>query len=389
MNPITSHLFSFKLPTEIFYGIGTRYQTGKKVKEFGANRVMIVTDRGVSGSNLLEDIVSSLSKESIEYLIFDEVIPNSNSDIVKKGRDMAKESRTDLVIGVGGGSSIDSAKAIAMLLTNPGDLEDYVGVGKVKEKPKPIIAIPTTAGTGSEVTIFSVITDSKTKMKTAIGSYLITPYLALLDPELTITLPPSITAATGLDALTHAIECYVATSTQPISEALCLRAIKLISRNLRNAFANGKNLQARDGMLMGSLLAGMALNPTRLGICHALAMPLGSHPFYIPHGLANAIVLPEVIGFNVISSVKKYAIIAKILGDKDPEGSLLEKAHYARVAVEELLRDLEIKMGLSNFGVQVKDLKAIVDEAMKSGNILVNPRQPTWEDVMNICKSSL
>ncbi len=210
----------------------------------------------------------------------------------------AKSAASDLVIGLGGGSSLDTAKAVAALLTNPGSALDYVGLHRVRNRPLPMIAIPTTAGTGSEVTLWSVFTDDTRSVKAAIGSILLYPAVALCDPDLTMALPPPLTAATGMDALAHAIECYTNNACQPISAALALRAMELIGRHLRSAVLNGRNLESRYAMMLASTMAGIAMNPTRLGLAHALAMPLGSWGLRVPHGVVLALTLPPVMEFN-------------------------------------------------------------------------------------------
>jgi alcohol dehydrogenase len=266
------------------------------------------------------------------------------------------------------------------MLTNPGSIRDYVGIGKVKVAGAPVVAIPTTAGTGSEMTIWSVLSDKEQKVKISVGSVLNCPRVALLDPELTLSLPPAVTAATGMDALTHALESYVNKATQPISEAMSEQAMALIARSLRVAVAQPDNARARADMLLASTIAAMAFNSTRLGLVHAFALPLGAR-FHIPHGLVNAIMLPAVMRFNLPGNLPKYARIAEIFGERVAHLSLVEAAERSVAAIERLKLDIGITAKLGQFGMAEGDLDGVVDEAMQSGNVPVNPRQPTRDDM--------
>lgn len=284
---------------------------------------------------------------------------------------------------------MDSAKAVALLATNPGPLMRYEGFAKAENKAGTVICIPTTAGTGSEVTTTSVITDSKRDQKTVVSGPQLTATLALCDPELTVSLPPFLTATTGMDALSHALECYVNTNTNPISMALAYRAMELIGKNLRAAVANGQNLAARDGMLMGSLLAGMAFNVTRLGLAHSAAMPLGSWENKLPHGLANAIMLPRVTEFNLMADYERFAEVAKALGE-DIEGLPPREAAFLAVkALDDLVADIGIPARLGDAGIKRENIPAIAEETMKSRNTLVNPRQATLQEVIELLERSM
>ncbi|MBC7319873.1 iron-containing alcohol dehydrogenase [bacterium] len=380
--------FIFSIPTLIIFGCGCIKEIGKKIKELGGSKVIIVTDKGIVSSGLVEDVKTVLSNECIGFTIFDEVEPNPLDTTVERGADIAIREGCDAVIGIGGGSSMDSAKAIAMRVTNrEGTILDYVGINKVKNIPLPIIAVPTTSGTASELTIFSVLTDSRDMTKISIGSDLLTPKVAICDPVLTSSMPPSVTAMTGMDALTHAIESYVTTVATPVTKALALESIKLIANNLRKAVARGEDIQARENMLLASLLAGMSFRHTRLGIAHALAMPLGSWDIRLPHGLANALVLPYVIEFNLPGNLESYAEIAVAMGEL-PGGTLRETALKSVKAVKELIRDIGLPKNLKSVGVRREDFDRIAEEAMKSGNLAVNPRVCKKEDLISILEAS-
>ncbi len=380
--------FVFSIPTLIVFGCGCIKELGKRIKELWGSKALIVTDRGIVNSGMLEGIKGILSKDSIEFVIFDEVEPNPLDTTVEKATDMAIKEGCNVVIGIGGGSSMDSAKAVAMRVTNrEGTLIDYIGINKVKNAPLPIIAVPTTSGTASELTIFSVLTNSIDMTKISIGSDLLTPKAAICDPILTVSMPPSVTAMTGMDALTHAIESYVTTVATPVTKALALESIRLISNNLRRAVSRGEDLQARTNMLLASLLAGMSFRHTRLGIAHALAMPLGSWDIRLPHGLANALVLPYVMEFNLPGNLEGYAEIAIAMGESSGS-TIRETALKSIKAVKELIRDIGLPKGLKSVGVKREDFDKIAQEATKSGNLAVNPRVCKKEDLISILEAS-
>jgi alcohol dehydrogenase len=252
-----------------------------------------------------------------------------------------------------------------------------------------MVAIPTTAGTGSEVTLWSVFTDETRAMKVAIGGVMIYPSLALCDPELTLSLPPSLTAATGMDALAHAIECFTNNACQLISGSLALKAVELIGANLRSAVENGRNIEARYAMMLASTMAGMAMNPTRLGLAHALAMPLGSWDLRVPHGAVLAVTLPPVMEFNYVADPERFADVARALGAEIQGLPALEAARRSVEAVRELSRDIGIPKGLSEFGVREEHVERVVEEAMRSGNVPVNPRRASAGDLTRILRQAL
>jgi alcohol dehydrogenase len=268
-------------------------------------------------------------------------------------------------------------------------LMEYLGLGKLTQQPLPVIAIPTTAGTGSEVSLWSVFTNDESEIKVAVGSVLLYPKVAICDPELTLALPPALTAATGMDALTHAIECYTNNACQPVSGALALKAIGLIGKHLRSAVLNGRNRESRYAMLLASTMAGMAMNATRLGLAHALAMPLGSWNLKIPHGLAIAITLPNVMRFNYVAEPSRFAEVAKALGEQVENLPVREAAARSVHAIQSLANDLGIPTGLKKLGLEKHHVPRVVEEAMKSGNVDVNPRYTRPQDLKRILEESL
>ncbi|HEY0836841.1 MAG TPA: iron-containing alcohol dehydrogenase [Azospirillum sp.] len=385
--------FTYHIPTAIEFGWGALARLPGIVKDLGAKdlggtRALVVGDPGVARAGLVERVAATLSKGGIPAATFTDVESDPAVQSVEAGSRLAKSEGCDVVVGVGGGSALDTAKAIGLMLTNGGTIRDYVGINRVPQPGAPVVAIPTTAGTGSELTIWSVLSDKERKVKISVGSTFNCPRVALLDPELTLSLPPAITAATGMDALTHALESYVNKATQPISEAMSEQAMRLIAKSLRVAVAQGDNASARSDMLLASSIAALAFNSTRLGLVHAFAMPLGAR-FHIPHGLVNAILLPAVMRFNLPGNFAKYARIAEIFGEPVAGLSLRDAAARSVDAIETLKADIGITARLGEFGLAQADFDGVVDEAMQSGNVPVNPRQPTRDDLKAILRAEL
>lgn len=378
--------FNYAIPTAIEFGAGTVKALANHVEKLNGTKVLLVGDPGVLQAGLIRRLEKPLQDGNIPYILFTDIGMEAAIESVDNGVELAKSEGCDIVIGVGGGSSLDTAKSIGLMLRNNGNIRDYIGLDKVPGPGAPVIAVPTTAGTGSEITRFSVMSDKKAKAKLSVGSLYNCPTLALCDPELTSSLPPHLTAATGMDALTHALESYVNKVTQPISEGLSIQSMKLIARSLRLAVVQGENLEARSDMLLASSIAAMAFNSTRLGLAHALAIPLGAH-FKIPHGVVNAILLPEVMQFNLIGNVEKFAEIARIFGENVDGLSTREAAERAVKAIRQLKNDVGITQTLTDFGLEEEHLDFIVEEAMESGNVPVNPVKPTIEDLKTICRA--
>lgn len=380
--------FRYEIPTAIEFGNGVIKDLAKHVKSLGGTKVLVVGDPGVVQAGVVDKLAKPLEDNRIPYVTFSEIEPDPAIQSVEKGLQLAREEGCDLVVGVGGGSSLDTAKAIGLMITNSGHIRDYVGIDLVPNQAAPVIAVPTTAGTGSELTIWSVLSDKEAKAKISVGSIYNMPTLALCDPGLTTTLPPHITAATGMDALTHALESYVNKVTQPISEGMSVQSMKMIAKHLRLAVVQGENVEARSQMLLASLIAAMAFNSTRLGLAHALAIPLGAH-FKIPHGVVNAILLPEVMQYNIVGNVDKFAEIASIFGERTDHLTPREAAERSVIAIRQLKKDIGITQTLSDFGLEEEHLDMIAEEAMLSGNVPVNPVKPTLEDLKNICRAAM
>ena len=390
MNMNASQSFNFlPIPTDIHFGCGIIRTLPERIKSLGAKKAFLVTDPGVCAAGIMDRVTAILRDASVDFAVCDRVKPDSGSRLIDETTMELKSSGADVVVGIGGGSSLDTAKAVAALATNAGSALDYAGLNKVSNRPLPMIAVPTTSGTGSEVTLWSVFTDDTRAVKVAIGGVLIYPSVALCDPELTLELPAALTAATGMDALAHAIECYTNNNCQPISGALAIEAIRLIGQHLRSAVLNGRDRQSRYGMMLASTMAGIAMNPTRLGLAHALAMPLGSWDLRVPHGVVLAVTLPYVMEFNYLAEPERFVDVARALGESVDGLPRLLAAARAVSAVRDMARDIGIPRGLKEFGVREDHVLPVVEEAMKSGNVPANPRRTSAEDLTRILRQAL
>lgn len=376
----------FKTPTEITYGPNSLKEVKNIIDKQGFKNALIVTDPGISKTGLTDKLIKHV--KHINYDIYYECKPNPTVKNCNDALEKLKAINADVVIAIGGGSSIDVAKAVALLATNGGKIESYEGIDTFENGLLPLIAIPTTAGTASEVTSFTVITDEEREYKFTIGGVKISPKWAVVDPVLTLTLPPSVTAATGLDALVHAIESYTSKMANPITKALAREAIRKISRNLRQAVYNGDTLKYREEMLMGSLLAGLAFNNTRLGNCHALSHPI-SAIYGVPHGVANAVLIPHVMEFNMKAVPELFADIALDMGENLEGLTMMEKAQKAVDSVRRLAKDVGIPETFESFGIDEQNIKKMTEDALLSGNIKVNPRITTYDDVVELYKKAI
>lgn len=383
--------FSFPpIPTRIEFGDGRAEEAGAIARHCGArSAALVVTDPGVAAAGLVDPVERSLAAAGLGVERFAEVTPDSGTHLVMKGADIARRAKADIVVGIGGGSAMDTAKAIAAMATNEGHVTDYVGLDRVPHPPLASICVPTTAGTGSEVSVWCVMTDDDRGLKVSVGGTGIMATVALCDPVLTRGLPPAVTAATGMDALGHAVECFVNRACQPVSGALALQAVAEIGASLRTAVADGADGAARYRMMTGALLAGIAMNPTRLGLAHALAMPLGSWQIRIPHGTIIAVTLPVVSAFNHCAAPARYAAVARALGEDVAGLSGSAAAERGVDAIRRLKEDVGIPAGLGACGMREEWVDQVVDEAMKSGNVAVNPRETSREDLAAVLREAM
>ena len=376
--------FSFNLPTRIEFGIGIVNQLGAFINELGGKKVMIVTDKGLRKAGVTDSVFRVLDEDGIEYCIFDDVKPNPRDLDCMEAYKLAQTNNVDLLIGIGGGSSMDTAKAVGTMLSHGDHISDWYGLNKLTSPITPLICIPTTSGTGSEITPFSVVTDTESKLKMNILDFKVAPKIALLDPELTKTMPAIITASTGMDALTHAIEAYTCNLSEPITDALALYAIELIVNNLEEAVQNGENLQARENMLMGSLIAGIAFGNADVGGVHCMAEALGGL-YDTPHGIANSMLLPYVFDFNIPSNIQKHAKVAMLLGANPGDFDNEEK--LAKEGVKILVQVAE-KIGIPKMrdigNINTDDFDYLAEASTKNVSAESNPRKATKEDYLNL-----
>ncbi|MGD9056955.1 MAG: iron-containing alcohol dehydrogenase [Desulfobacterales bacterium] len=381
MNLLNS--FSFELPTKIEYGVGAAKSLVDVIKNENFKNLLLVSDEGVLRSGLLKQVSDALDAHHLKWEVFDRVEPNPKDYNVEEGTEIARRFGADCLVAVGGGSPIDCAKAIAVVARQGGAVRDYEGPGKIGPYVLPLIAIPTTAGTGSEVTFSSVITDSSEKFKFSIKDPKIAPRLALVDPEMTRTMPPALTAATGMDALTHAIEAFTAKAAEPLADAAALYAIELIAVYLKSAVADGDNLEARAGMLLGSVLAGIAFSHSDVAAVHCVAEALGGK-YDAAHGVCNAVVLPAVMEYNMEYCKEQYARIAVAMGMTYE--NIDEGARQAVMAVQQLAADVHLPE-FGALGVQQNDLEELAVNSFKNGSNIDNPRPMTKDDYLSLFQS--
>lgn len=382
-------VYGFFIPTVTLMGIGSHKQLGEQVKTLGAKKPFLVSDKGITDCGLTRQICDMIKKDvGVDVVVYDDTIPNPTDNNVAEGLAFYKKSGCDMIITLGGGSAHDCGKGIGIVATNGGTIHDYEGMDQSRHAMPPFIAINTTAGTGSEMTRFCIITDTSRKVKMAIVDWRVTPAIAINDPLLMMGMPSSLTAATGMDALTHSVEAYVSTIATPVTDACAIKAIELVAGNLRQAVANGEDLGARDKMAYAEYLAGMAFNNASLGHVHAMAHQLGG--FYdLPHGVCNAILLPHVSRFNLIAKLERFADIAVALGENIAGLSTREAAERALTAIQTLSKDVGIPANLTELGVKKEDLVIMAENAQKDACGATNPRKPSLEDVIAIYTEAL
>jgi len=379
---------TFRIPRVVITGSGASEQIGEECKKLGVRQGLIVTDKIMVKLGVLDGIKKALEQSKVQFAIYDAVATEPTVDFVQEGLKAYKENGCDFLLAVGGGSPIDTAKAVSVMLTNPGSISDYMGIGKIPEKGVPLMAVPTTAGTGSEVTSSTIITDTKTDVKMLIISPFVMPEVAIVDPLLTLSCPRGLTTAVGIDALTHAIEAYVSVKSQPMSDIFCLSAIELISGNLRQAWANGNNIEAREKTMLGAHQAGIAFSNSSIALVHGMSRPIGVY-FHVPHGASNAALLGVVMEFSLIGNLTRYAHIAKAMGENISGLTDLEAAELGAKAVKRLIKDIKAP-SLRELGVDKEKLDKLApkmtEAAIDSGSPANNPRQATKEEIIELYK---
>ena len=378
---------TFFIPAVNIMGNGCLDEAMTAIRNYGFRKALIVTDAGLAKAGVAARVAEKLALQDIESVIFDGAKPNPSIANVEAGLEILKQHQCDFVVSLGGGSPHDCAKGIALCATNGGHIRDYEGLDQSSKPQLPLVAINTTAGTASEMTRFCIITDEDRHVKMAIVDRNVTPLLSVNDPELMVAMPKGLTAATGMDALTHAIEAYVSTAANPITDACAIKAMELISQNLRKAVQDGKDLTARENMAYAQFLAGMAFNNASLGFVHAMAHQLGG--FYdLPHGVCNAVLLPHVQTFNASVCAARLTDVARALGVDVSGLSPEEGAQAAVAAIRTLARDVEIPAGLRDLGAKLDDIPILATNALKDACGLTNPRRADQGQIEEIFRNA-
>lgn len=378
--------FIFKMPAKVRFGEGIHTKLGTILKdEMGFNKVFIATDKGIVSTGIIDKIKSGLDQGGIDYIVYDELIPDPTIEVVDEAAEVLRKSGADVVLAVGGGSPIDTAKAMCMLQTHEGSVREYLfgGSKQVTKEIMPLVCIPTTAGTGSEMTAASVITNNQEKTKVSVTHENLIPKMAFIDPDLQMGMPPFITATTGMDALTHAIESYVSLNAEPISDAMGIAAIKMISDNIRLAVADGNNKEARTNMAIASTIAGVAFMNGGLGVVHGIAQTIGAVA-HVAHGVANSLLLPYCMERNVVGNLEKFKNIAVAMGENVDGLSERDAAQAAIKAVFQLAEDLKVPMKLKDVGVTREMFPEIIQGTMEYRMLGINPCKLKASDVNDI-----
>jgi len=379
-------LLKFELP-EIIYGLGSLTQIGPCAKRLGGERIFLVTDPGIIDAGWIDECVKYLEKEDLKYVIYDNVVTNPRCYQVEKGARLYFQKECDVIVAVGGGSPMDTAKGIAIIVSNHGKIHDYAGCNLITQPIPPLICVPTTAGTGADVSQFAIISDPRKKIKITILSRAIMADISLIDPRLLQTKSEMLMAATGMDALTHAIEAYVSSLSWPMTDPHAIHAIELIFQHLENAVKT-KNIQSLEGMSVASLEAGIAFSNAILGAVHALAHPLGGH-YDIHHGLANAILLPVVVRRNLEHIPEKFAKIANAMGLDTRDKSVENAAEQVPQMIEQFIEDLKLPKTLSMVGVKADDIPALAMDAQGDLCMETNPHQYNIEEIESMYYEAL
>lgn len=378
--------YNFFVKSNINFGIGAISVLPELLQKYGLRKVMVVYDGGVKAAGIAEKVTAQIEKADVPYVIFDDVIPNPTNEVVEKAAELAKAEKADGFVAVGGGSSIDTAKAVNVLMTNPGSIGEYGGMNMVKNPCLPLIAIPTTAGTSSEITNVSALIDTEKVVKYVVIDNNIVASDVIADPEFTRTAPAGVTAATGMDAITHAVESYISNMANPLTKYNSLKSLEILYRNVERVVENGDDMEAREQMMLGCIIAGFGFSNANLGFVHAIAHTLSAH-FGLAHGMANACVLPYVTAFNSEAVPEAMVEMAKAIGletsgDMEKDRLLLSDALLA------LTKKLKIKT-LSEQGIEKKDFEMLAEDVLREPVLGFNPRQGvTKEDVIAILEQA-
>jgi len=383
-------MWEFNLPTKVIFGRGSLDKLGREVKSLGKTILLVTGRRALRDSGILDSVDRILNKEKIRSIIYDQVSPEPDIEVVDKGTVFARQNKCNVVVGIGGGSAIDVAKAIAGLALEEDfrSVAEYLegeGTKRLNSYGLPFIAVPTTAGTGAEVTRNAVIVNRQTRSKRSFRSNYLFARMTIIDPALTVSLPKEITASSGIDTLSHLIEGYVSRKSNPLTDALAIKGISLVGEALIAAYNNGSDLEAREKMSLASLLGGIVLTNSGLGIAHGIAPFLGAL-YNIPHGVANGILLSHAIEFNLSSSIQKFKTIARALGEKI-DGITDEQAGCKALSmVERMVRELRFPQSLTELGVKPEGLAKLAKKSLTSNSTRGNPRQVSYEDLLSLLR---
>lgn len=396
------NVWNFSTAGKLVFGNNAIQGLGKLMQSLTEKTTLVITDPGIKAAGILETALASLKQEGVSYVVYDQCEPEPRVEKAVEAYEFAKNQNCGAIIGLGGGSSIDLSKAVAVLLTYGGSPKDYFGEYKVPGPVLPLVAIPTTSGTGTEVTPAAVLTDLQANLKIGISDNFIRPLIALVDPMLTVKMPPAVTASTGIDALAHAIEAYTAIGheyllaegealyqgTNDLTDALAVKAIKLISENLRLAVDQGQNVEARSNMALGSVLAGMAFSNAGVGAAHAIAYPVGAVT-HAPHGVLCGLLLPHVMEYNVPVALDRFTLIAELMGENINGLDQFEAAMQSVKAVKRLINDVKITATLRGLGVAEEKLPELAEKTLAVGRLLRNnPRRLAASDIEGILRNA-
>lgn len=381
--------YDFLMPSVNFFGPGVISKIGDRAKMLGMKKPVIVTDKFLEGlkDGAVEQTLDSLKAAGVDYIVYNNVEPNPKIRSIKEVKKLYEESGADSIITVGGGSAHDTGKGAGIILTNGDDITKLAGIETLDKALPPLIAVNTTAGTGSELTRHAVITNEETHLKFVVVSWRNIPLVSFNDPTLMLDVPKGLTAATGMDAFVQAVEPYVSVDHNPITDSQCVEAIKLIETSLREAVANGHNLDARTKMVEAEMLAGMAFNNANLGYVHAMAHQLGGQ-YDAPHGVCCALLLPYVEEYNIIACPDRFAQLAEIMGENTEGLSTRDATELAIKAMKQLSEDVGIPHSIKEIGAKPEDFELMAENALKDGNAFSNPRKGTKEDIIKIFQAA-
>ncbi len=377
--------YDFLMPSVNFFGPGVISKIGERAKMLGMKKPVIVTDKFLENlkNGAVAQTLASLKKSGVDYVVYNEVEPNPKIHNIKEVKTLYEKEDADSIITVGGGSAHDTGKGAGIIMTNGDDITKLAGIETLKNPLPPLIAVNTTAGTGSELTRHAVITNEETHLKFVVVSWRNIPLVSFNDPTLMLDIPKGLTAATGMDAFVQAVEPYVSVDHNPITDSQCIQAIKLIESSLREAVANGHNLQARTKMVEAEMLAGMAFNNANLGYVHAMAHQLGGQ-YDAPHGVCCALLLPYAEEYNLIADPERFAELAWIMGENTDGLSTRDAAELSIKAMKQLSEDVGIPHSIKDIGAKPEDFDLMAENALKDGNAFSNPRKGTKEDIVKI-----